>query len=178
MRENKTKMESIYNNILKPILLIAFFICVGLYASWWFVILLFFGWTIYKIYKGWNIIMLGARQIEYMLWGRPLEKELWTKEQWENRPRFKLMPKDWKFEWIPSNISMGIDMKYRFALFMCLFGFSYFAIGFLFRYPLLGYFASLFYTGAIFMSLFLLLQVLAGAKIIYDRNKNKTRPTK
>jgi len=178
MSKMETKIRSIYNSVGKPILLVVFFICVGLFASWWIVLLLFIGWTGYKIYRGWPNIMMGAKQIEYILWGRPLEKEYWTKEQWANRPRFKLMPKDWKFEWIPSNISMGIDMKYRFALFMCIFGFLYFAIGFIFRYPLLGYFASIFYIGALFMSLFLLLQILAGAKIIYGRNKNRTRPTK
>jgi hypothetical protein len=159
---------------LKPSVLLLIIVLFAIYVSVWGLLILFFAYTIYRLYLGWDKIKMGATQIEYLLWGRPLEKEYWTKEAWANRPRFKLFP-NWKFEWIPSNISMGIDLRYRYSLFMCIFGFAFFVLSFINRRADVTFFAYIFYTGALFSSVFLLLQVLAGAKIIYDRLKQRTK---
>lgn len=168
------KLRIIVKEWLKPSVLLVIIILFAVFVSTWGLLILLIVYSIYKIYKGWATIKAGAVQIEYLIWGRPLEKEYWTKEAWKDRPKFKLFP-NWKFEWIPSNISMGIDLKYRYSLFMCIFGFAFFVLSFINRRADVTFFAYIFYTGALFSSVFLLLQVLAGAKMIYDRLKQRTK---
>jgi hypothetical protein len=95
------KLKWIYSNKLFKVAKIVIFVLLfvyllenwGIYGLLGLAALLLL-MALYKVYMAWELVSNLMKSVETVIWGRPLGREYWTKEEWENRPKRKIV-----FKW-------------------------------------------------------------------------------